>query len=60
MIETDFQQNEMSEINVTRIIRTVLNKAWLVAIIAVLCAVLTFAGTFFLSHPSMNLLRYSM
>lgn len=51
MIETDFQQNEMSEINVTRIIRTVLNKAWLVAIIAVLCAVLTFAGTFFFITP---------
>lgn len=39
------------EINLIRIFRAIINKAWLVAIVAVLCAVLTFAGIFFFVTP---------
>lgn len=39
------------EIDLGRVFRAVMNKAWLVAVVAVLCAVLTFAGTFFFITP---------
>ena len=39
------------EIDLGRIFRAVVDRAWLVAIVAVLCAVLTFVGTFFLVTP---------
>ena len=47
------KQNKMDEIEIDigRIFRAVLDKAWLVAIIAVLCAVLTLVGTLFLITP---------
>jgi len=51
MNEREIQQNEEVEIDLTRIIDAVLHKAWLVFIISLLCAVVTFAGTFFFITP---------
>ena len=51
MNEKDFQKNEEIEIDLGRVFRAVMNRAWLVAIIAVLCAVVAFAGTFFFITP---------
>ena len=39
------------EIDLGRVFRAVMDKSWLVAVVAVLCAVLTFAGTFFFITP---------
>ena len=39
------------EIDLGRIFRAVMDKAWLVAVVAVLCAVLVFVGTFFFITP---------
>ena len=39
------------EIDLQRLINALLNKAWLIAIAAVLCAVITFVGTFFFITP---------
>ena len=39
------------EIDVGRVFQAILDKAWLVTVVAVLCAVLTFAGTFFFVTP---------
>ena len=39
------------EIDLSRVFRAVTSRAWLVAIIAILCAALAFAGTFFLITP---------
>lgn len=49
----DNKQHKMDEIeiDVGRIFRAVMDKAWMVAIIAVLCAVLTLVGTLFLITP---------
>ena len=51
MIEKELQMNDEVEIDLGRIIRAVIDKAWLVAVVTVLCAVLTFLGTFFLITP---------
>ena len=51
MNEKEIQKNEDIEINLGRIVRAIAAKAWLVTIVAVLCAVLTFVGTFFLITP---------
>ena len=51
MNEKEFQKNEEIEIDLGRVFRAVFDRAWLVAIAAVLCAVLTFVGTFFFITP---------
>ena len=51
MNEKDIQKNEEIEIDLGRVLRAVMDKAWLVAVVSVMCAVLTFAGTFFLITP---------
>ena len=51
MNEKDIQKNEEIEIDLGRVFRSVLDRAWMVAAVSVLCAVLTFAGTFFLITP---------
>ena len=51
MNEKEKQQNEEIEIDVGRLFRAVMDRAWLIAVVAVLCAVLTFAWTFFLVTP---------
>ena len=39
------------DIDLQRLINALLNKAWLIAVVAVICAVLTFLGTFFFVTP---------
>ena len=51
MNEKEFQKNEEIEINLGRVFSAVMGRAWLVAIVAVICAVVTFAGTFFFITP---------
>ena len=51
MKEKEYQKNEDIEIDLGRVFRAVVNKTWLVALVALLCAALTFAGTFFLITP---------
>ena len=51
MNEREIQKNEEIEIDLGRVFRAVINRAWLVALVAVLCAVLTFVGTFYLVTP---------
>ena len=51
MNEREFQKNDEIEIDLGRIFRAVINKSWLVAAAAVICAVLTFLGTFFFVTP---------
>ena len=51
MNEKEFQRNEEIEIDLGRVFRAVFDRAGLVAIAAVLCAVITFVGTFFFITP---------
>ena len=51
MNDRDIQKNEEIEVDLGRVLRAVMDKAWLVAVVAVLCAVLTFAGTFLFITP---------
>ena len=51
MNEKEMLKNDEIEIDLGRLFRAVMDRAWIVAVIAVLCAVLTFAGTFFLITP---------
>ena len=51
MDDKEVLKNDEVEVDLSRIFRAVIDRAWLVAIIAVLCAVITFAGTFFLVTP---------
>ena len=51
MNEKEFQKNEEIEIDLGRVFRAVMDKAWLVAIVALVCAVVTFVGTFFFITP---------
>ena len=51
MKDTELQPLEMPGIDVTRILCAVVSKSWLVALVALLCAVITFLGTFLLVTP---------
>ena len=51
MNDKEIQHNEELEIDLQRLIDALLNKALLIGIVAVVCAVLTFLGTFFLITP---------
>ena len=51
MNENTFQKNDEIEIDLGRVLRAVLERVWMVAIVTVLCAVVTFAGTFFFITP---------
>ena len=51
MIEKEFQKNDEIEIDLGRVLRAVMDKAWMVAAVSVLCAVLTFVGTFLFITP---------
>ena len=51
MNERNNHKNESQEIDASRLFRAIMSRAWLVIIIAVLCAALAFAGTFFLITP---------
>ena len=45
------KQNDEIEIDLSRLIAALLDKSWLIAIVAVVCAVVTFLGTFFFVTP---------
>ena len=51
MNENEIQKNEEIELDLGRLIHAVLNRAWLVCLITVLCAVIAIAGTYFLITP---------
>lgn len=51
MNEKEIQQNDEIEIDLQRLIGALLNKAWLIGLVAVVCAVVTFLGTFFFITP---------
>jgi len=51
MDENKIQKSEEMEVDTGRVIRTVLDRIWLVALITVLCAAVAFAATFFLITP---------
>lgn len=44
-------KQEEIEIDLSRLIAALMNKAWLLGVVAVLCALLTFLGTFFFVTP---------
>ena len=45
------EKNDEIEIDLQRIFKALLNKAWLIGIVSVICAVLTLVGTFFFVTP---------
>ena len=51
MKEKETKKDEVIEIDFKRLLDAVVHKAWLVGIVAVVCAVLTFLGTFFFVTP---------
>ena len=51
MEEKTINQNEEFEIDLKRLIGALVNKAWLIGIVAVVCAVVLFAYTFFFVTP---------
>ncbi len=54
MNEKEIQKNEEVEIDVGRVFRAVWDRAWIVAVAAVLCAVILFTYTFFFVTPQYN------
>ena len=51
MNDMDVQKKEEIEIDLSRVFRAVMNKAWLVIFISVLCAIITFAVTLVFVKP---------
>ncbi len=52
MDEKNMEKNEeVVEIDLKRLLSALLNKAWLIAAVAIVCAVITFLGTFFMIAP---------
>lgn len=51
MEDKKFNKNDEIEIDLQRLFKALLNKAWLISIIAVLCAAAVFAGTLFFITP---------
>ena len=51
MNDMELQQNDGFELNLGKIVDAVMKKAWLVLIASVICAVVTFLGTFFFITP---------
>ena len=51
MNDTRNEQDDVQEIDLQRLMSALLHKSWLIAIIAILCAVLTFVGTFYFITP---------
>ena len=51
MNENNIQKNEEIEIDLGRVFRAVMDRAWTVAIVAVVCAIVAFIGTFFFITP---------
>ena len=51
MEDKTMEKNHEVEIDLKRVLGLLLNKAWLIALVAVLCAVLTFVGTWLFVTP---------
>ena len=51
MNEKELQNNGEIELDLGRIIHAVLDRAWLVVLVSILCAVIAIVGTFFLITP---------
>ena len=51
MNEKELQKNDEIEIDLGRVFRAVMIRAWLVSIVALICAAVTFSGTFFFITP---------
>lgn len=51
MSENKTEKNEVIEIDIKRVMEAVWHRVWLIILIAVLCAALAFAGTFYLITP---------
>ena len=51
MEEKTIHNNEEIEIDLQRLIGALLNKSWLIGFVAVVCAVVTFLGTYFFVTP---------
>lgn len=51
MDEKNIKKNDEIEIDLQRLIGALLNKAWLIGIVAMVCAVVTFVATFFFVTP---------
>ena len=52
MEEKNIRNNEEMEIDLQRVFGVLLSKAWLIGLVAVVCAVAVFLGTFFLITPT--------
>ena len=52
MEEKKMQNLEEFEVDLRRLITALMDKAWLISIVAILCAVIAFAGTFFFITPT--------
>ena len=51
MNERETRNNEVMEIDLKRLSEAVIHKGWLIAVVAVLCAVIAFLGTFYFVTP---------
>lgn len=51
MNEKEIQQNDEIEIDLQRLFKALLDKAWLISIVAIVCAVVTFLGTLLFVTP---------
>ena len=51
MYENATEKNDEIEIDLSRLVGALLNKAWLIGLVAVVCAVVTFLGTFLFITP---------
>lgn len=51
MDEKNIKKNDEIEIDLQRLMGALLNKAWLIGLVAAICAIVTFAATFFFVTP---------
>ena len=51
MENIDIQKNEEIEIDLGRVFHALMDRAWLIVIVSIICAVVTFAFTFFFITP---------
>lgn len=51
MVDNKIEHTEEVEIDLGRVFRAILNRAWIVAVVSVICAVITFVFTFFCVTP---------
>ena len=54
MDEKNFEKNDEIEIDLSRLFGALMSKAWLIALVAIVCAVAVFFGTLFFITPKYN------